>query len=120
MIRIGNYVNLMISLLFWMGVVFEIPIALFFLARIGVVTPKFLSKNRRWAVVLAFILGALITPTLDPINQALVAIPIIVLFEFGILLSKIGSKLKKRIFSFLFLTELVVHLRFYLDWIGIL
>ena len=96
MIRIGNYVNLMISLLFWMGVVFEIPIALFFLARIGVVTPKFLSKNRRWAVVLAFILGALITPTLDPINQALVAIPIIVLFEFGILLSKIGSKLKKK------------------------
>ena len=79
-----------------MGVVFEIPIALFILARIGLVTPKFLSKNRRWAVVLAFILGALITPTLDPINQALVAIPIIVLFEFGILLSKIGSKLKKK------------------------
>ena len=94
MIRIGNYVSLMLSLLFWMGVVFELPIVLFFLSRIGVVRPSFLSRNRKWAIVLAFILGALITPTLDPINQTMVAIPVLALFEVGILLSKIGAKMR--------------------------
>ena len=96
MIRIGNYVSLMLSLLFWMGVIFELPIVLFFLSRIGVVQPAFLSRNRKWAIVLAFVLGALITPTLDPINQTLVAIPILVLYEVGIILSKIGVKIRDR------------------------
>lgn len=96
MIRIGNYVNLMLSLLFWMGIIFELPVVLFFLARIGAIKPKFLSKNRRWAIVIAFILGALITPTLDPVNQIFVAAPIIVLYEVGILLAKIGFKIRMR------------------------
>lgn len=96
MIRIGNYVSLMLSLLFWMGLVFELPIVLFFLSRIGVVQPSFLSRNRKWAIVLAFILGALITPTLDPINQTMVAIPILVLYEVGILLSKVGAKMRSK------------------------
>ena len=89
-IRIGNYVNLMLSLLFWMGIVFETPVVLFFLSKIGVVTPKFLARQRRWAVVVAFILGAIITPTFDPINQTLVAVPIIVLYEVGIWLAKLA------------------------------
>ena len=58
--------------------------------------PSFLSKNRKWAIVLAFILGALITPTLDPINQTMVAIPVLVLYEVGILLSKIGARMRER------------------------
>ena len=94
MIRIGNYVGLMLSLLFWMGVVFEIPIVLFFLARVGIVTSRLLSRNRKWAIVGAFILGAIITPTLDPVNQILVALPIVVLYEFGIVLSKLGTKIR--------------------------
>ena len=96
MIRIGNYVNLMLSLLFWMGVIFELPIVLFFLSRIGVVRPAFLSRSRKWAIVLAFVLGALITPTLDPINQTFVAIPVLVLYEVGIILSKLGAKMRGR------------------------
>lgn len=96
MIRIGNYVNLMLALLFWMGIVFELPIILFFLARLGIVAPHFLSGRRRWAVVVAFILGAIITPTLDPINQAFVAGPIIVLYEVGIHLSKLGYRIRSR------------------------
>lgn len=96
MIRIGNYINLMLSLLFWMGIVFELPIILFFLSRIGVVTPKFLARNRRWAIVISFILGAIITPTLDPINQAFVAGPIIVLYEVGVQLSKVGARMRSR------------------------
>ena len=91
-IRIGNYVNLMLSLLFWMGVVFETPVVLFFLSKIGVVTPEFLARQRRYAVIVAFILGALITPTFDPINQSLVALPIIVLYEVGIWLAKLARR----------------------------
>ena len=96
MIRIGNYINLMLSLLFWMGIVFELPIILFFLSRIGIVSPEFLARNRRWAIVIAFVLGAIITPTLDPINQAFVAGPIIVLYEVGVLLSKVGARMRGR------------------------
>lgn len=95
LIRIGSYANLMITLLFWMGIVFETPVVLFFLSRIGVVTPQFLSRNRRYAVVIAFVLGALITPTLDPVNQTLVALPIIFMYELGIWLSKVGARLRK-------------------------
>jgi len=94
-IRIGSYANLMITLLFWMGIVFETPVVLFFLARIGVVTPAFLGRNRRYAVVVAFILGALITPTLDPVNQTFVALPILVMYELGIWLAKLGARLRR-------------------------
>ena len=92
LIRIGNYVNLLLSLLFWMGLIFELPVVLYFLARIGIVTPRFLARQRRYAVVVAFILGAIITPTFDPINQSLVAVPIIVLYEAGIWLAKLGAR----------------------------
>jgi sec-independent protein translocase protein TatC len=64
----------------------------FFLAKIGVVSPEFLARNRRFALVIAFILGAIITPTFDPINQSLVAGPIIVLYEAGIWLAKLASR----------------------------
>ena len=92
MISIGSYVNLMLSLLFWMGVIFEMPVALFFLAKLGIVTPEFLSRQRRYAIVVAFVLGAVITPTFDPINQAIVALPIIVLYEVSIWLAKLARR----------------------------
>ena len=90
-IRIGGYTNLMLTLLFWMGIVFETPIVAFFLSKIGIVTPQFLARNRRFAVVAAFVLGAIITPTFDPVNQSLVAVPIIVMYELGIWLAKLGA-----------------------------
>ena len=96
-IRIGNYTSLMLSLLFWMGIVFETPIVLFFLAKLGIVTSSFLAKQRRFAVVIAFILGAIITPTFDPVNQTLVAIPIIILYEIGIWTSKFAKNDKKKL-----------------------
>lgn len=92
MISIGSYVGLMLTLLLWMGVVFEMPVVLFFLSRLGIVTPRFLARQRRWAIVLAFVLGAVITPTFDPINQALVALPIIALYEVSIWLSKLARR----------------------------
>ncbi len=91
MIRIGNIVNLMITLLFWMGVIFQMPLVAFFLTKIGIVTPQALARGRRFALVGAFVLAAIITPTFDPINQALVAGPIIVLYELGIWLSYVAK-----------------------------
>ena len=96
LISIRSYVNLMLTLLFWMGLIFEIPVVIFFMAKIGLVTPEALARNRRYAIVVAFILGAVITPTFDPINQALVAGPIIVLYEVSVWLAKLAARGRRR------------------------
>ncbi len=96
MIRIGSYMNVVTSLLFWMGLIFELPLVLFFLARLGVVTSKRLFHYWRYSVVVAFLLGAAITPTGDPINQSLVAGSIVLLYGVGILLAKVGERLRRR------------------------
>ena len=67
---------------------------MFFLSKIGVVKPAWLAKYRKIAYIGAFVLGAIITPTMDPVNQSLVAVPIILLYEFGILLSKLARPKK--------------------------
>jgi sec-independent protein translocase protein TatC len=94
-IRIGKYVSLLTRLLFWVGVSFETPLVMFFLAKIGLITPHFLARKWRLAVVIAFVLGALITPTFDPINQTLVALPIIALYWLGILLAFLARPRKR-------------------------
>lgn len=91
-IKIGNYISTVSSLLFWIGIIFEIPLVIFFLARIGVVNPRLLSQFRPYAMVGAFLLGAVITPTFDPINQALVAAPLVLLYEMGILLARVARR----------------------------
>ena len=93
-IRISSYINVITSLMFWMGVVFQIPLVMFALARFGVVTPRWLSRFRRFAIVLAFVAAAIITPTFDPVNQTMVAVPIVILYEFGIVLARIGQRLR--------------------------
>ncbi len=96
MIRIGNYMSVVTSLLFWMGIIFELPLVMFFLARLGVVSSQWLAKYRRYFLVVAFLLGAAITPTVDPVNQTLVAVPIVVLYEVGIWLAKLAERLRRR------------------------
>ena len=89
MIKIGNYISIVTRLLVASGAVFETPVIILFLARLGIVKAKMLSSKRRHAIVAAFILAALITPTFDPINQTLVAAPLIVLYEMSIWLAKL-------------------------------
>ena len=96
MIRIGNYVSIMVTLLFWLGLVFETPVVMFLLAKLGVVSWRTYARWRRYWVLVAFILGALITPTFDPVNQALVAAPLIVLYELGIWLSRFAARSSTR------------------------
>ena len=95
-IKIGNYISLVTKLLLSIGAVFETPVIILFLARIGVVTSKMLAHKRRHAIVTAFILSAIITPTLDPVNQSLVAAPLIVLYEMSIWLAKLVQRKKPR------------------------
>ena len=91
-IRIGNYVNLVTMLLFWVGVVFETPVVMFLLARLGVVDARAFGRFRPYAIVGAFVLAALITPTFDPLNQTLVAVPIVVLYEVGVQLARLAGR----------------------------
>ena len=90
MITISNYVSVLVRLLVAVGLIFEIPLVITLLAKIGVVSPQKLAKGRKWAVLAAFILGAVITPTVDPINQTLIAAPIVVLYELSIWLAKLA------------------------------
>jgi len=95
-IRVGNYIAVITRLLLAIGFVFEMPVITTFLARLGVLKPKWLADRRRTAIIVAFILAAIITPTFDPINQSLVAAPLIVLYEMSIWLARLVYK-KKRI-----------------------
>jgi len=94
-IKIGNYISIVTRLLVAIGLVFELPVLTTFLARIGVITPKWLADKRKLAIIFAFILAAIITPTFDPINQSLVAIPLIILYEMSIWLAKLVHRGKK-------------------------
>lgn len=88
-IRIDNYVSIVTRFLVAIGLAFETPVIITFLARLGIVKPETLARRRRWAIVIAFILAAMITPTFDPINQSLVALPLVILYEMSILLARI-------------------------------
>jgi len=91
-IKIGNYISIVTRLLLAIGLVFEMPVVTTFLSRLGIITPKWLASKRKAAIILAFILAAIITPTFDPINQSLVAIPLIILYEISIWLAKLVYK----------------------------
>jgi len=91
-IRIGPYISMVAKMLLVMGLVFELPIIIYFFTRIGIITPRGLSKYRKFSYVGAFIVSAIVTPTIDPVNQTIVAIPIIILYEIGILLSKLAIR----------------------------
>ena len=96
LIRISNIVNLMVRLLFWMGLSFETPLVMYLLAQLGIVTAGSLSRFRRYWMVVAFALAAIITPTVDPFNQALVAGPLLVLYELGILLARVAGRSRRK------------------------
>ncbi|MFC1927986.1 twin-arginine translocase subunit TatC [Chloroflexota bacterium] len=95
--RIGSYINIVTRLLLSVGLVFEMPVVTTFLARIGVIKPKWLADKRKVAIICAFILAAIITPTIDPINQTLVAMPLIVLYEMSIWLAKLVHRKEPRV-----------------------
>jgi sec-independent protein translocase protein TatC len=86
--RPSTYFGFVSRLMLWIGFSFELPLVLGFLSRLGLVTPQFLIKNFRYAIVIIAILAALITPTPDPINMGLAMAPLILLYLLGVLLSR--------------------------------
>jgi sec-independent protein translocase protein TatC len=94
-IRIGDYIDFVLKFLLASGVVFELPLIIVLLSRLGIVTPDTLAKYRKFAVLGAFIAGAILTPTPDVFNQLILSIPIYLLYELGILASRIFGKRKK-------------------------
>lgn len=98
MISVEKYMDFCLKFILAFGVVFELPVVIVFLTRMGIVSPDTLAKNRKYAALIAFVIAAILTPTPDAFNQTLMAVPIIILYEAGILASRLfafGRKAKQ-------------------------
>ena len=93
MLSMGGYLSMSIRLLLAFGLVFELPIVIFFLARLGIVDYAWLARNRRYAFLAAFIVGAMLTPP-DLFSQVSIALPFIVLYEVGVWVARFFGKKK--------------------------
>jgi sec-independent protein translocase protein TatC len=83
---INSYIDMLLPMILGSGLTFQLPLVMFFLAKIGLVTARYLSKSRKFAIVVIFITAAIITPGPDVISQMAVAIPLMILYEVSILL----------------------------------
>jgi sec-independent protein translocase protein TatC len=81
---VDEYFSLALRLFFAFGLIFELPVFMVFLAKIGLVNKAFLKKHRKYALLIAFVVAAILTPTPDVVNQLLMAGPLIVLYEISI------------------------------------
>jgi sec-independent protein translocase protein TatC len=95
MLSVGKYIDFCLKFILAFGVIFELPVVIVFLTRMGVVTPKTLARNRKYAVLIAFVAAAILTPTPDAFNQLLMAVPIIFLYEGGVVASRIFMRRKR-------------------------
>jgi sec-independent protein translocase protein TatC len=93
--RLSSYINFITNLIFWMGISFQFPIIIFALTKLGVVSVKTLAKGWRYALVLIAILAAMITPTVDPVNMALLMAPLFLLYLLSVLFASLAVREKK-------------------------
>jgi sec-independent protein translocase protein TatC len=91
-IALDQYVSFMLALLLGAGLVFELPMISYFLSKMGILTPAFMRKYRRHAIVVIFIISAVVTPTPDMVTQTLLALPMFLLYEVSIFVSKYSQK----------------------------
>jgi len=95
MLSFKDYLSLFVTFLLGFGLSFELPIFIFFLTKLGIVNAKMLSKQRRYAILLIFIVAAVLTPSPDALSQILMAIPLMFLYEISIFVSKFAEKKKE-------------------------
>ncbi len=93
--KIGSYISIIKSSVLASGIMFELPIIIYFLTKMGLVTPDFLRKYRKHAIVIVLILAAVVTPP-DVISQIIVTIPIVVLYELSIFIAKVVYKKQEK------------------------
>ncbi|MDX1438482.1 MAG: twin-arginine translocase subunit TatC [Rubricoccaceae bacterium] len=92
---ISKYFSMVLTWSFGAGVLFELPVAVYFLARLGIATPEVLRKGRKYAVIIILILAAMFTPP-DPLSQIIMAIPLLLLYELSIRISAIVHRRRER------------------------
>jgi sec-independent protein translocase protein TatC len=92
MLSIGSYIDFLLKFTLAFGLVFELPLGLTLAARMGVVTPRMLARNRKYAILGAFVAAAILTPTPDAFNQCLMAGPLILLYEVGIVSARVFGR----------------------------
>ncbi len=93
---IENYISFVTTIMFWMGVIFELPLVMFFLAKLGLVSTQMLTRFRRFWILAAAVIAAAVTPTPDPVNMTIVMVPLILLYEVGIFLVWLAGGGKRR------------------------
>ena len=91
---VAKYVGLEMRIILAFGLIFQVPVAIFFLTRMGLVSPRFLRRKRPYAVVTILILAAVLTPP-DVLTQLMLALPLIVLFEWGIWVSELAARRRR-------------------------
>jgi sec-independent protein translocase protein TatC len=95
MISIGLYIDFVVKFLLAFGLIFQLPLLISLAARLGLVTSQFLAKNRKYAILLSFVIAAILTPTPDIFNQALMAGPLCLLYEVGIWAARLIEKARR-------------------------
>jgi sec-independent protein translocase protein TatC len=96
LIGANDYFAFILILGLGMGLLFELPIIILILTRLGIVTPQFLIRKRKIAIIAIFVIAAIITPQVDPLSQTMVAIPLMLLYEISIVISKFIFLRKKK------------------------
>ena len=94
--RLSSYINFITSLIFWMGVGFQFPLVIFALAKLNVVSAKALARGWRYGVVAIAVLSAMITPTVDPVNMALLMVPLLVLYALSVFFAYLAGKREEK------------------------
>ena len=89
---LSDYINIVTRIILIIGLIFETPLIVIALAKLGVVSPQWLASRRKWWIVIAFVIAAIVAPTPDPVDQTIIAVTLIVLLELGILLARFFYK----------------------------
>lgn len=89
---IDEYMSIIISVMLGAGFVFELPMISFFLTKLGILTPEFMKKYRRHSIIIILVLAAFLTPGGDPVSQVILAVPLVLLYELSIFISKMSVK----------------------------
>lgn len=89
---INEYMSIIISVMLAAGFIFELPMISFFLTKLGILTPSFMRKYRKHSIVIIMVLAAFLSPGGDPVSQIILAVPLVVLYELSILISKLSMK----------------------------
>ena len=92
MISVNEYMSFVLQLVLISGLIFELPMVAYFLARLGILTPAFMKHYRRNAIIVILIFAAVITPTTDPFTMSVFSIPILILYEISIWIAGIAQR----------------------------